>query len=212
MAQSISSLRKKRRKAFRVAARAQARRIIALARRDRRGARSALEVRRKHIQIAQDSLADIRRIRREKKRRKGQIYPGSSFTWNEAKAKSWYIVLPGYIKSNVSKHARNLDRLRDEINKERRQHGLGPTGINILSWVRSPAKNRAIGGASRSRHLSGDATDISREEVRRLTPWDGGRSFDRIANRVFSNGGFGQYPGGSRHVDSRGYRSRWTSF
>jgi hypothetical protein len=37
-------------------------------------------------------------------------------------------------------------------------------------------------------------------------------TFDRAADRVFANGGFGTYPSGARHTDSRGSRARWSSF
>ena len=138
---------------------------------------------------------------------------GTHFGWSEALHNSWYTKVPLLMRRAVIRHARNLERLRTRINAERKAHGLPPTGITILSWIRSPAKNRSVGGASKSRHMSGDATDIAREEVNRLCPWPNGRrDFDRIANQVFAKGGFGTYPGGNRHVDSRGFFARWTSW
>ena len=148
--------------------------------------------------------------------------PSPNFTWKEVYANSGYPAMPlgpfrlpnGQTvspRNNASKHARNLETLRARINQARSSHGLPATGITILSWARSWEHNKAVGGAGNSQHLYFLATDITREEVRRLTPWDTS-AFDKLANAVFANGGFGQYPGGNRHVDSRGYRARWTSF
>lgn len=110
-------------------------------------------------------------------------------------------------------HAESMERLRSQINAARHTHGMPATGISINSWLRSPEHNRAIGGAGDSRHIHGDACDITVGEIKRLCPWhDGSADFDHIADRVFANGGFGQYPAGARHVDSRGYRARWSSW
>jgi hypothetical protein len=35
---------------------------------------------------------------------------------------------------------------------------------------------------------------------------------DRAADKVYARGGFGTYPSGSRHTDSRGSQARWSSF
>lgn len=139
----------------------------------------------------------------------GPINKGGHFFWNEVERHG---PVPFYLVPGVKRHARRLEILRARVNKARKEHHLKPTGIKILSWYRPSWYNRQIGGARFSKHILAIATDVSREEVHRLTPWDNGRTFDRIANDVFKNGGFGQYPSGSRHVDSRGYRARWTSY
>jgi uncharacterized protein YcbK (DUF882 family) len=106
-----------------------------------------------------------------------------------------------------------MERLRTQVNRLRSDHGLRATGITVLSWARSWQHNIDVGGASNSQHLYFDACDISLAEIERLCPWRHGRiDFDRVAGLVFRSGGFGTYPGGSRHVDSRGYRARWSSF
>ena len=116
-------------------------------------------------------------------------------------------------RANVVRHALNLQRLRVALNAKRREHGLRPTGIHVLSWARSYRHNKEVGGASRSQHLFFGACDISIQEIDRIFPWRGGRrDFDAVANRVFAKGGLGQYPAGNRHVDSRGYRARWTTW
>ena len=66
-----------------------------------------------------------------------------------------------------------------------------PRGVIIVSGYRCPEHNRKVGGASKSRHLKGDATDLRGEltydEVKRL--------------KLF--GGIGTKGGMVTHVDSR---------
>jgi lysozyme len=137
--------------------------------------------------------------------------PSQNFTWLEV-----HRGRPGFngsVRARAIVHAAKLDHVRGGVNRLRRQHGLPPTGINVLSWWRPRWYNEQVGGASRSRHINGDGTDIALEEINRLCPWRGGRAdFDRLCSRVFADGGFGQYPAGNRHVDSRGFRARWTTF
>jgi uncharacterized protein YcbK (DUF882 family) len=152
------------------------------------------------------------------------IWVSPHFTWGEVINKSGYtrplpaaIDLPNGSKpfnprKNAKRHARALERLRARLNQARKRHGLEETGIRINSWARSWKHNAEVGGAINSQHLYFLATDITKEEVRRLTPWDNGASFDRIASEVFGDGGFGQYPAGARHVDSRGWKARWSSW
>jgi lysozyme len=136
--------------------------------------------------------------------------PSKSFTWLEVhKGRG----APATVRARAILHARKMEQLRAEVNKMRAKHSLRATGINVLSWYRPRWYNVQIGGATNSRHIQGDACDIALEEIKRLCPWDGGRAdFDRLCDRLFASGGFGQYPMGSRHVDSRGNRARWTSF
>jgi hypothetical protein len=63
--EKIEEQRKSRRKHLRQAARAQSRRLKALARRDWPAARTALAVRRRHREAAQQDLKDIRALRAE---------------------------------------------------------------------------------------------------------------------------------------------------
>lgn len=153
----------------------------------------------------------------------GQITP--HFSWAEATGHSGFDTIPTSIhfagvtltgdtaKQNCIRHARNLEILRAGVNAMRSHHHLPATGINFLSWVRSPDHNHQVGGALLSRHQYWDATDLSIQEIERLCPWPHGHAdFDALCNTVFSSGGFGTYPAGNRHVDSRGYRARWSSF
>lgn len=107
--------------------------------------------------------------------------------------------VPGSLRPKAQKQGFRLEQLR---------HALGDKPLSGLSYYRSPAHNAAVGGASQSRHMSADATDFSVETVASF----GRDRFLKIANRLYVNGGIGIYPGGNVHLDSRGYRSRWTSW
>lgn len=118
------------------------------------------------------------------------------FSYAEAASKDG-VAVPRRLRTGARNHAFRLERLR---------HTLGDVPLPITSWYRSPARNRAVGGAAKSQHMTARATDHPVDFVRRHP------RFDREANRIFSDGGFGQYPGGARHVDTRGFRARWTTF
>lgn len=104
--------------------------------------------------------------------------------------------VPKSLLGQAQHHAFRLERFR---------HECGDVSLSVLSWFRTLAWNRAQGGASESRHLKADATDFDVATVQRI----GTARFDAAAEKVFANGGFGRYPSGSRHVDSRGSRARW---
>jgi GH25 family lysozyme M1 (1,4-beta-N-acetylmuramidase) len=107
--------------------------------------------------------------------------------------------VPSSLVSNAQRQAFYLEILR---------HELGDKPLAILSWYRTPAWNKAVGGATQSRHMQADATDFDVAHVDSFGP---GR-FDAVADRIYKNGGFGTYPNGSRHTDARGSRARWASF
>lgn len=118
------------------------------------------------------------------------------FSYAEAASKDG-TQIPRRLRTQARNHAFKLERLR---------HELGDVPIPITSWYRSPAHNRKVGGAAKSKHMDAIAVDIPVQFVRRHP------NFDQVADRIFANGGFGQYPGGARHVDSRGFKARWTTF
>jgi peptidoglycan hydrolase-like protein with peptidoglycan-binding domain len=99
--------------------------------------------------------------------------PGSSFTWSDA------LWLPRWgrhakpsdvtntdmatIISNIQRQAAALQKVESHLGKS----------ISVTSWLRPPAYNRLIGGASNSSHMRGLATDfnvsgMSAEQVRRV--------------------------------------------
>lgn len=87
-------------------------------------------------------------------------------------------------------HVNKLQLFREQIKKP----------ILINSAYRYPAYNARIGGASRSRHMIGDATDI-------VVPGMKPKEVADVAER-FGFDGVGRYPTFT-HLDSRGYRARW---
>lgn len=128
----------------------------------------------------------------------GRLSP--HFTRDDARCKCGAPVPSGRLLLNAQNHAFNLEQLR---------HELGDNPIpHPLSWYRPDWYNHQIGGAVGSQHIQATATDFTREWVESI----GRTRFDRAADKVFRNGGFGRYPSGSVHVDSRGFRARWTSF
>ena len=56
--------------------------------------------------------------------------------------------------------------------------------------------------------MQADATDFDVSFVDSFGPG----KFDKAADKIYARGGFGTYPSGSRHTDSRGSRARWSSF
>lgn len=91
---------------------------------------------------------------------------------------------------------------------EKCRHDFGGASMPVLSWYRPADYNAAVGGATNSRHIQADASDFDVATVNRI----GASRFDRVMNKHYENDGFGQYPAGSRHSDTRGYRARWTSY
>jgi len=130
-------------------------------------------------------------------RRHGYLSP--NFTQAEASGKGRNRLgsdVPASMLRRAQRHAFRLERLR---------HALGDRPVKIISWYRNPRHNRAVGGASLSQHMRAVATDHPRAWVESV----GRTRFEREANRLFAKGGFGRYPSGSAHTDSRGWRARW---
>ena len=123
------------------------------------------------------------------------IIMNGNFTWAEATKNGSRIPVSESVTYNIVRIAKYLEEVR-EI--------LGGKSIKITSWYRDPATNRRVGGASRSRHLSGDAVDFYCDHMSvsqayaKLNPWHG------------SQGGLAVKPGSFLHIDGRKYFSRWT--
>lgn len=87
-------------------------------------------------------------------------------------------------------HVEKLQKLREVLG----------ASCKITSGYRGPTHNAAVGGATRSRHLQGDATDVQFKGV----------SPDKVADAAEKLGfdGIGRYDTFT-HLDSRGYKARW---
>ena len=106
---------------------------------------------------------------------------------------------PRRLWKNIVPALRIVDELRESLGKRCR----------ILSSYRSPAYNKAVGGAPLSQHLDFNALDIAFDGVSpqqvydRLLAW-------RKAGKF--TGGLGLYPSsGFVHIDTRGRNSTWKS-
>lgn len=85
-------------------------------------------------------------------------------------------------------HVAKLQQLREDLN----------TPITITSAYRCPDHNAAVGGASKSQHKEGTATDIV---VSGMHP-------DEVADACEKFDGLGRYDTFT-HIDSRGSKARW---
>jgi len=109
------------------------------------------------------------------------IIKNGNFTWNEATHGGKRIPANREILNNMIALAAELQKARQAIGKP----------LQITSWYRPPAINKAVGGASQSQHLTGKAVDIvcaglTGKQIAALLPdWVGGR---------------GIYPGNRRHI------------
>ena len=104
--------------------------------------------------------------------------------------------MPDDVFENVKKLAVNLQKIRDYFGQP----------IHINSAYRSPAHNARIGGATRSQHLTGKASDLS---MKNYSPKQLALVIEKMINAgEISEGGVGLY-NGFVHYDMRGARSRW---
>lgn len=116
------------------------------------------------------------------------------FTWGEMTHGGTRLPESPAISKNIVKVSKVLEEVRVKF---------GGNPITITSGYRPPAINAAVGGASQSRHLVGDAVDFSvagyspSTVYQRLDAWWGARG------GLASGNGF-------THIDCRGYRARWT--
>lgn len=122
------------------------------------------------------------------------ILPNGHFNWAEATKSGTRIPTDKGVVDGIFKIAEAMEEVRSL---------LGDRPIKVNSWYRDPVTNRLVGGASRSRHLSGDALDfvvkgMSPAQVyAKLNPWWGARG-GLASSSVFT------------HIDARGYKARWS--
>lgn len=122
------------------------------------------------------------------------ILAGGHFTWGEATHGGNRIPVSAKIVYGMIRIAKAMEEIRKIF---------GDRPIQVNSWYRDPATNAAVGGASMSRHLSGDAVDFvipgyhPYDVYAELDSWWGARGGLASAT-VFT------------HIDARGYRARWS--
>jgi uncharacterized protein YcbK (DUF882 family) len=101
------------------------------------------------------------------------------------------------IFQNIFELAKNLQVLRDEVKKP----------IKITSGFRDPSFNKKIGGATQSRHITGEAADF---KIEGYTPKQVAGIIEKlIAAGKMKQGGLGIYSTWI-HYDVRGTKARWT--
>ena len=121
-----------------------------------------------------------------------QLIPGAHFfTWGEATKGCTRIPESQTVVSNIIRAAKGLEAIREQFNG---------SAIIVTSWYRPLAVNRAIGGASNSRHIVGDGVDFN---VVGMTPRQVQQALDST-----HPGGLG-YGKTFTHADWRNYRARW---
>lgn len=107
--------------------------------------------------------------------------------------------VPEELMENVEKLAKNLQVLRDHIQKP----------ITIISGYRTPEYNKKCGGVKRSQHLLAKAADIIVKDMTSLEVRD--TIIQLIKEGKMDPGGVGIYPTFT-HYDVRGKNARWGSY
>lgn len=118
------------------------------------------------------------------------IYPGCVYTWGDATKNGSRVPASRSVMEGIARVARVMQDLCDRYNGGRK--------IRINSWYRDPESNRRAGGATRSRHLQGDAVDFSHPNMAQIHR-------DLVKSW---NGGVAIKPGSFVHIDT-GSKRRW---
>ena len=97
------------------------------------------------------------------------------------------------------------------------QNGYEKEGFEVRHGYRTPKHNERVGGASKSRHIMGEAVDMVISDVNKdgkYTDEDKQIVLDVLERSVINNqGGIGKYPGTRTvHMDVRGHRARWDDY
>ena len=101
-----------------------------------------------------------------------------------------------------------------ELQETLKQKDLDPEAFTLLSSFRHPRHNKSVGGASKSRHILGEAIDIKIGDINKdgkYTKKDKKIVYDLLDKKIIGDkGGIGRYPGTQTiHFDVRGHRARW---
>jgi hypothetical protein len=104
--------------------------------------------------------------------------------------------LPHPVRGAARRHCFNLERLR---------HALGDVAVRIDGPYRTHAHNVAVGGASLSRHVQGDASDhfaVTCDQIVKRSPRVNSKAeLVALAETIFP--GVGNENSGTLHLDSR---------
>lgn len=119
------------------------------------------------------------------------IIKGGNFTWREATHDGTRIPENKQIVDGIIRVAKVMEDVRDRF---------GGKAVTINSWYRPPAVNAAVGGASQSRHLVGDAVDFTIDGVSTWTVYD---ALDSTWNGGLASASC------FTHLDTRPYLCRW---
>lgn len=118
----------------------------------------------------------------------------TNFNLNEFNKHNFTV--PTNVLRNLIELAKNLQVLRDEVKKP----------IKITSGYRPAEHNAKIGGATKSRHITGQAADF---KIEGYTPKQVASIIEKlIASGKMKEGGLGTYSTWT-HFDVRGTKARW---
>jgi uncharacterized protein YcbK (DUF882 family) len=119
----------------------------------------------------------------------------NNFNLNEFNKRNYNV--PTDVLRNLIELAKNLQVLRDEVKKP----------IKITSGYRPAELNAKVGGATQSRHITGQAADL---KIEGYTPKQVAAIVEKlIASGKMKQGGLGIYSTWI-HYDVRGTAARWT--
>lgn len=122
------------------------------------------------------------------------IYDGN-FSWSEATKGGTRIPTNGAEVGQIIKIARTMEQVRTR---------LGDRSITVTSWFRPRHINKAVGGASGSRHILGDAVDFTVSGLSSM------QAYHAINGWHGNSGGLAYSVGGGFvHIDLRNYSARW---
>jgi len=118
----------------------------------------------------------------------------TNFSLNEFNKRNYNV--PTDVLRNLIELAKNLQVLRDEVKKP----------IKITSGYRPAELNAKVGGATKSRHITGQAADF---KIEGYTPKQVAAIIEKlIAAGKMKQGGLGTYSTWV-HYDTRGTAARW---
>lgn len=121
------------------------------------------------------------------------ILASGYFTWGQATHDGSRLPVSTEVVYGIIRIAEAMEEIRSLF---------GNPTIAIKSWYRDPATNLRVGGASKSRHINGDAVDFTVEGYHphdvysRLDSWWGDRGGLASSSQFV-------------HIDARGYCARW---